>query len=78
MRIDAATIEPGDNLTPEGTPRQPEQPPKGVVKSSWYSNNQLVQPRGRDSNLPIELTSNGLAQECWALWDNATKKWSWE
>lgn len=69
VHIDSATIEPNDD---------PAQPFRGVVKSSWSVNGHLVQPRGRDSNLPIELTSNGLAQECWAFWDNAPKRWSWE
>jgi hypothetical protein len=53
-------------------------PFRGVVKSSWYSNDQLVTPRGRDSNLPVPLTSGGLAQDCWALWNPATSKWEWE
>jgi hypothetical protein len=69
VRIDSATIEAIDDAA---------HPYKGVVKSSWYSNNQLVQPRGRESNLPIELTANGIAQDCWGLWDKAAKKWSWE
>ena len=69
IHIDSAVIEPTDN---------PAQPYKGTVKSSWYSGNQLVTPRGRDSNLPIELTDNGLAQDCWAVWDTAAKRWSWE
>ena len=56
----------------------PGRPFKGVVKSSWYSNDQRVMPRLRDSNLPIGLTSNGLAQECWAMWENANRRWSWE
>lgn len=56
----------------------PALPYKGTVKSSWYAEDQLVRPSGRDSNLPLELMANGLAQECWALWDKATNKWSWE
>jgi hypothetical protein len=53
-------------------------PYKGVVTSSWYADGQLVTPRGGESNLPIELTSNGLAQECWAFWDQASRRWTWE
>jgi len=56
----------------------PQHPYKGTVTSSWYANDQRVTPRGDDSNLPIELTSNGLAQECWAFWDKAAGRWSWE
>ena len=69
VHIDSAVIEPNDD---------PAQPYKGVVKSSWYSDNQLVRPRGRDSNLPIELMANGLSQDCWAFWDKAAKRWSWD
>jgi hypothetical protein len=53
-------------------------PYRGIVKSSWFANEQRVLPRLRESNLPIQLTSNGLAQECWALWDKASARWSWE
>ena len=69
VHIDSAEIQ-------ENT--DPAHPFKGLVKSSWYANDQLVKPRLRDSNLPLELTSNGLAQECWALWDNANGRWGWE
>jgi hypothetical protein len=69
VHIDSATIDPTDD---------PALPYKGTVKASWYSDNKLVQPRGRESNLPIELIDNGLAQECWAMWDKAAKRWSWE
>jgi hypothetical protein len=75
VRIDSAVIEP--NTLPSGE-ADPAHPYKGVVTSSWYSDNQLIQPRGRESHLPIELTDNGLAQICWALWDKAGKRWSWE
>jgi hypothetical protein len=68
VHIDSATIQP-ENAT---------EPMKGLVKSSWYADNKLVSPRGRESNLPIELMDNGLAQECWANWDKNAKRWSWE
>jgi hypothetical protein len=51
---------------------------KGLVKSSWYADGRKIEPAGGKSNLPIELISNGLAQECWALWDDAGKRWTWE
>ena len=69
VRVDAVIIEPTG---------RPDQPFKGTVKSSWYSDNQIVLSRGRESNLPIELIDNGLGQECWAFWDPATKQWGWE
>jgi hypothetical protein len=51
---------------------------KGTVKSSWYADGQQVKQGGRDSNLPFGLDANGLAQDCWAMWDKAMGKWSWE
>jgi hypothetical protein len=54
------------------------QPYKGTVKSSWFSNDQPVVPKGSSSNLPIELVSNGLSQDCWAFWEAERKMWSWE
>jgi hypothetical protein len=69
VHIDAATIEDNNNQA---------QPYKGTIRSSWYSDGQLVKPGARDSNLPIELMSNGLSQEPWAFWESAANKWSWE
>jgi len=69
VHIDSAVVEPNED---------PARPYKGTVRSSWYSDNQLVTPRGRDSNLPVELSANGLAQVCWAVWDGGAKRWSWE
>jgi hypothetical protein len=54
------------------------QPYKGTVTSSWYVDGEKVTVTGGDSNLPIELTSNGLGQECWAFWEGNTRRWSWE
>ena len=69
VHIDSVAVE--DNA-------DPDKPFKGTVKSSWYSDGQLVTPRGRDSNLPIELMANGLSQDCWALWNKTTEGWEWE
>ena len=69
VHIDSAVIDANDD---------PAQPYKGTVKSSWYLNDQIVLPSGRESNLPIELLANGVSQDCWAFWDEAAKKWDWE
>jgi hypothetical protein len=74
VHIDSAAVEP--NTDQRSNPQA--QPYKGVVKSSWYSDGKLVRPRGSESNLPVELISNGLGQECWAYWNTANKRWSWE
>lgn len=69
VHMDTATIEPQ---------KDEKQPYKGTITSSWFVNGEKVEITGGDSNLPIELTSNGLGQECWAFWDAAAKRWSWE
>lgn len=69
VHLDSAVVEPNDD---------PAQPFKGTVKSSWLSNGTPVTPLGRESNLPVELISNGLSQDCWALWDPQAKSWGWE
>ncbi len=69
VHIDSVKIEPQENT---------RQPFKGTVASSWFVNGQQVAITGADSNLPRELTSNGLGQECWALWEPGKKTWGWE
>ncbi len=69
VHVDEAVVEEADD---------PAHPFKGVVRSSWYADDQLVRMAPGASNLPIGLTANGLAQECWALWDPASKTWGWE
>ena len=69
VHIDSATVE------PQADERQPF---KGTVTSSWFVNGSQVRVSGSDSNLPIQLTSNGLGQECWASWESAARHWSWE
>lgn len=69
VHIDSAAIEPNQD---------PKMPYKGTAKSSWFADGQKIEPRGSQSNLPYELTANGLAQECYALWDPAGNKWGWE
>ncbi len=70
VHIDTAKVEPQKEKT--------AQPWKGTVNSSWFVNGEQISITGADSNLPIELTSNGLSQECWAFWESAAKRWSWE
>jgi hypothetical protein len=48
------------------------------VQSSWYVNGEKVVITGAESNLPLELTANGLSQECWAFWETDQQRWSWE
>ena len=69
VHIDSAVIEENSD---------PALPYKGTIKSSWYSDGQIVQPKGNQSFLPIELMANGLSQDCWAFWNRATERWDWE
>jgi len=69
VHIDSAVIEPT---------KDSEKPYKGTVKSSWYAGNYKVMPDRNESNLPLELISTGLAQDCWAVWNKTTNKWEWE
>jgi hypothetical protein len=71
VRIDSAVVE-------ENTSDAAKHPYKGTVKSSWFSDGQPVLPSARESNLPIELISNGLSQDCWALWEPEPGRWGWE
>jgi hypothetical protein len=71
VHLDSAVVEPNqDKSNPS--------PYKGTVKSSWYADDKKIEPGARQSNLPFELNSNGLSQECFAYWDQAGKKWGWE
>jgi hypothetical protein len=69
VHIDTATVEKQSSE---------KQPYKGTVASTWSVDGQPINITGADSNLPIELTSNGLGQECWAFWEADAKRWSWE
>lgn len=69
VHIDKATVEAQTDA---------RQPFKGTVESSWFVNGEPVMIKGGESNLPLELTSNGLSQECWAFWEPDGTRWSWE
>ena len=69
VHVDSTSIE----RDPDGTT-----PHKGVVKSSWYVNGEQIRPRGDQSDLPLAFLDQGIAQECWALWDKSNNQWSWK
>lgn len=68
VRIDSVSVEANDDGA---------KPYKGIVTSSWYVNGQLIAAEGSESNLPLAVLDKGIAQECWAFWDQQTKRWSW-
>ena len=54
-----------------------ERPLEGHVVSSWYRDGELIEPLGSMSMLPNAFLETGLAQECYALWDEASSAWNW-
>ena len=66
--IDSAAVE---EPAVEGAPTQ------GHVVSSWYADGELIEPLGSMSRLPDAFLDAGIAQECYALWDEETGRWGW-
>jgi hypothetical protein len=71
VHIDSGIVEPNEDTSNPS-------PYKGTIKSSWFADGQKIEPGARQSNLPFELNSNGLSQDCYAFWDEAAKNWDWE
>ena len=69
VHVDSATID----RSPDGSANE-----RGLVKSSWYVNDEQIRPRGDQSDLPLPFLDNGIAQECWAFWDGTRHEWSWK
>jgi len=46
-------------------------PLEGHVVSSWYRDGELIEPIGTMYTLPQEFFDTGVAQVCYALWDEA-------
>ena len=68
VSIDSAVVE---EPAVEGAPTQ------GHVVSSWYADGELIEPLGSMSRLPDAFLGAGIAQECYALWDEETGRWGW-
>ena len=68
VEVTALAIE---NPAVEGAPLQ------GHVVSSWYADGEPVEPLGSMSRLPDAFLAAGIAQECWALWDEDAGRWGW-
>lgn len=52
-------------------------PVQGAVTASWYADEQLIEPIGSISRLPDAFLEAGVAQECYALWDENASAWDW-
>ena len=55
----------------EGTPLE------GHIASSWWQDDELVEPLGTMSGLPTVIQDIGIAQVCYALWDAEQQSWGW-
>jgi hypothetical protein len=52
-------------------------PLEGHVVSSWYRDGELIEMMGSMYTLPNEFFGTGIAQDCYALWDEASNSWDW-
>ncbi|MXY24863.1 MAG: hypothetical protein F4Y45_10120 [Acidobacteria bacterium] len=52
-------------------------PVQGAISASWYADGQLIEPIGTISRLPNAFLEAGIAQECYALWDENAAAWDW-
>ncbi len=52
-------------------------PLEGHVVSAWYRDGELIEMMGSMYTLPNEFFETGIAQECYALWDEASSSWDW-
>ena len=52
-------------------------PVQGAITASWYADGQLIEPIGTMSRLPDAFLEAGVAQECYALWDESAAAWDW-
>ena len=66
IRVESTELVPGDG-----------RPLEGHVVSSWYRDGELVEMMGSMYTLPEAFFDTGLAQECYALWDEAESRWDW-
>ncbi|MFL2433946.1 MAG: hypothetical protein ACJ0H0_03480 [Vicinamibacterales bacterium] len=66
--LDSSTVHRGESGT---------EPERGDVVSTWYADGILVEPIGSISRLPDAFLETGVAQECYALWDQDAGVWGW-
>ena len=68
VNINSAVVEPYDDES---------MPFRGIVQSSWYADDELIEPVGTRSGLPSDFLDSGIAQDCWGLWDASEERWTW-
>ena len=70
VRIDSLEVESGEGAQV-----------LGHVLSSWSANGRPITvwegSTGLQTDMPLWVLDAGLATECWALWDEEAKAWSW-
>lgn len=70
VRIDALEVESGEGAQV-----------LGHVLSAWSANGRPITvwegSTGLQTDMPLWVLGAGLATDCWALWDEEAKAWSW-
>ena len=69
VRIDTTLVEPSE--------LDAAMPFEERLTAEWSVNGELVEWLGNMTALPGEYLDRGLAQECWAYWVEAERRWSW-
>lgn len=54
-----------------------EMPWVGRLTATWYADGEEVEWLDTMTALPSEFLDRGLAQECWANWVEAERRWDW-
>ncbi len=70
VRIETSLVEPVEF--------DDEMPFTGRILSEWKKDGEVAQYLGNMTALPKPFLDRGLAQECWAFWIEADRRWSWE
>ena len=69
VRIETSLVEP--NEFDDANPFQ------GRILSEWQKDGEIVEYLGNMTALPKEFLDRGVAQECWAYWAGAERRWDW-
>ncbi len=69
VRIETSLVEPVDF--------NDDAPFTGRILSEWKKDGEVAQYLGNMTAIPKEFQDRGLAQECWANWIAAERRWDW-
>ena len=69
VRIETVLVEPNEF--------DPVAPYYGRITSEWIADGTVVEYLNSMTALPQEFLDRGVAQECWAYWLAAERRWDW-